>query len=577
MSINPGVVVIRSAGWLEETRFANQLLRQGVRVLRVTRAFGGDFSPGALIVPMDSGFDASLTDPVDLSWIRAQADAAGARLEAVDATAGIVATPLRSIRVGFYGGGGAPFNHAGILGEAGFPLRFLTDAQIRTGELATVDVLIMPGGGFRAMHGQLEPLGVDGARKLAQWVRAGGMYVGSCAGAYDCAITSPDFVASCPPKSELKLINASVWNEENNAGSELDGLQSPGVGVVRVRNTHPDHPVMFGLPESFEVVHYNGPVFHVLETPEVEGASLAEGLAAFEGREARFTPAEQFMGEPAPATPTLIERAATAGKFSAIAGELGVGRVVAFGSHPEFGFDLAMAEWGAPAQMLVNAALWQASSAPLRDGVAWAYAEQPGPVALPRGSAFALVQSQAAILEADVARLRAQSIDPIPSWMTSNYAMSVFGFSPAEIWTQSLDDIESFARRVSLMAAVLADSTSSFGTSAIERDVLGQVERWILDERPAAWQQDGGYQGILALLRIAHEMCTAAIEQWGVELGAPAGPYAYFHENPFHLVAGSYLAAVGCTAGALQLMRALTAEVGLVRRGVNAEYTSRVT
>jgi hypothetical protein len=44
-------------------------------------------------------------------------------------------------------------------------------------------------------------------------------------------------------------------------------------------------------------------------------------------------------------------------------------------------------------------------------------------------------------------------------------------------------------------------------------------------------------------------------------LGPPDGPYGYFDTNPYHLVAGSYLAAVGCVAGARQLLRALTAEL----------------
>ncbi|CAN5521602.1 hypothetical protein BH09CHL1_BH09CHL1_13130 [soil metagenome] len=571
---HPGAVAVRGAGWLEETRFGNLLIRQGVRVLRVLSRSSG-LAAGTLIVPIEPSFDATLEAAIDLDEIGVLAHAAGIRLAAIDPIEGIVATPIRAVRVGFYGGGGAPFNHAGILGEAGFPLRFLNDAQIRAGELATVDVLIMPGGGFRAMHGQLEPLGIDGARKLAQWVRDGGMYIGSCAGAYDCAITSPDFVASCPPKSELKLINASVWNEENNAGSELDGLQSPGVGVVRVRNTRPDHPVMLGLPDSFEVVHYNGPVFTLLETSEIDGASLAEGLAAFEGRAGRFTPAEQFMGEPAGSRPTLLDRAAASGGFSAIAGELGTGRVVAFGSHPEFGFDLAMAEWGAPAQLLVNAVLWQASQAKARDLSAWSYLDQPGPVVVPRGSVFAMVQTHAATLAQDVAFLRARSIDPIPGWLANEYAMSVFGLSPVEIWTQSLDAIEAFATRISALAVEIARATAGFGTSTVEREVLSQIDRWLIDERPSIWQQDGGYQGVLALLRIAHEMCVSAVDQWGVELGPPAGPYAYFHENPFHLVAGSYLAAVGCAGGALQLMRALKSEVTVAARRVGSPILLR--
>jgi hypothetical protein len=97
----------------------------------------------------------------------------------------------------------------------------------------------------------------------------------------------------------------------------------------------------------------------------------------------------------------------------------------------------------------------------------------------------------------------------------------------------------------------------------------------MLDERPAAWKQDGGYQGVAALLRTAHEMCSAALDRWDVELGPPAGPYDYFLENPYHLVAGSYLAAIGCVAGAVQLLRALTAEATMVSRAAPQPVLAR--
>ena len=42
---------------------------------------------------------------------------------------------------------------------------------------------------------------------------------------------------------------------------------------------------------------------------------------------------------------------------------------------------------------------------------------------------------------------------------------------------------------------------------------------------------------------------------------SPAGAYAYLHTNPYHLVAGSYLAAVGCVGGAALLLRAMSAEL----------------
>jgi hypothetical protein len=577
MERQPMAVVINGPGWLEETRFANQLLRLGIRVLWTQRALeeGSAVAPGSLIVPLEPAYDPALEGRVDVERVEAQAEGAGVTLSAVD-PAPVVAYPLRPIRVGLYGGGGAPFNHAGVFGEAGFPLRFLNDAEIRAGELATVDILVMPGGGFRAMQGQLEPLGMDGARCLTQWVRDGGMYIGSCAGAYDCAIASAAFTQSCPPKGELQLVNARVWNGGGDElGGELEGLDSPGVGVLHLRATRPDHPVMFGMPESFDVVHYNGPVFDLLEAPEVEGASLAEGLAAFDGPAERFTAAEHFMGVEEQRGATLLDRASAAGKHSIVAGELGAGRVVAFGSHPEFGFNLAMDEWGAPARMLVNAALWQAASRSGAQRRSWSYSESAGPVSAPRGASIGLVQRLAHQVAGDAAVLRRQSLDPMPRWLAADYAMSVFGMSPAGIWRQSIDDLEALAHRIDALAADLEERLAALGTSDAEREVAVQIDRWMLDERPAAWKQDGGYQGVAALLRTAHEMCSAALDRWDVELGPPAGPYDYFLENPYHLVAGSYLAAIGCVAGAVQLLRALTAEATMVSRAAPQPVLAR--
>jgi hypothetical protein len=577
MDLQPPAVVISGRGWLDETRFANQLLRQGVRVLWEQQALekGSGVVPGSLIVPLDAGYDAALAAPVDLASLEALAREAGITLSQFDPTP-VMAYPLRPIRVGLYGGGGAPFNHAGVFGEAGFPLRFLSDAEIRAGDLATVDVLVMPGGGFRAMQGQLEPLGLEGTRRLTQWVRDGGMYIGSCAGAYDCAIAPAAFTRSCPPKGELQLVNARVWNGDGGElGGELEGLDSPGVGVLRLRSTRPDHPVMSGMPESFEVVHYNGPVFDVLETLEIDGASLAEGLAAFNGPGERFTAAEHFMGATEQGETTLLDRASAAGKYSIVAGELGIGRAVAFGSHPEFGFNLAMDEWGAPARMLVNAALWQAASRPVEQRRRWSYRDTPGPAAAPRGTSLALVQRLARQVAQDATALRQRSIDPLPRWLTVEYAMSVFGMTPIEIWCQSIDDIESLANCIVEQAAELGDRLATMGASDAEREVAMQIDRWMLEVRPAAWRQDGGYQGVAALLRTAHEMCRAASDRWDIELGPPAGPYDYFLENPYHLVAGSYLAAIGCVSGAVQLLRALTAEASLVSRTAGVPTLAR--
>ena len=557
--------------WVDALRFANRLLRGGTRVLVMLQP--GDAASdsstlrrGSVVVPLSPVVDPGLVSSVDAGAIPALADDAGIRMVPLSAADAFVGAPISSLVVGLYGGGGAPFNQASILAACGFQIRFLSDSEIRAGLLDEVDVIIVPGGGFRAMLGQIEPLGEAGCRAIARFVERGGMYVGSCAGSYDCAIVPDDFVRSCPAQKHLQILNARVWND---SAIDFGGLQSPGVGVVKVKNERPDHPVMFGLPDEFEVVHYNGPIFEPLAEPRIEGASLATGLATFTGWSEPFTPSESFMGKTAPGDGTLLSRAVAARRYSAIAGYYGQGRVVAFGSHPEFGFDLPMVDWALPAQMLANAVVWQATAMTPKQRTPVSRNALTGEISVPAGSALRAIGPAAERVVEGVRRLRDQPMTSEPVWLTADYAMSFFGLAPEEIWEQSLSDIESMSRNLIEVAGQLADRATGLLETThddghdLARQTVQQVERWALDERPVEWRQDGGYQGVLALLRTAARMCDAAVENWTIELGPPAGPYAYMDANPYHLVVGSYLAAVGCVASAVHLTRAMSAEIEL--------------
>jgi hypothetical protein len=201
----------------------------------------------------------------------------------------------------------------------------------------------------------------------------------------------------------------------------------------------------------------------------------------------------------------------------------------------------------------------------------WSFAAAPGPLGIPWGASVAGVNRLAEEVVDRARSLAAHPIEPRPQWLTADYAMSVFGLPPDAVWRQSLADIEALARQVmaqaaslSEMLAGLADDPRALGAPLVEAAM--QIERWILDRRPAEWRQDGGYQGVTALLETAARMCDEALARWDTILGPPADPYAYVHTNPYHLVAGSYLAAIGCVVGAAQLMRALVAELSLARQ-----------
>src|SRR5262249_49669695 len=184
-------------------------------------------------------------------------------------------------------------------------------------------------------------------------------------GSYDAAVVPETFHQRCPEQREMQLINAEVWNSGDPAWG---GLQSPGVGVVEVEGTRPDHPILFSLPPRFRMTHYNGPIFAPV-TGRVPGASLAEGLVRFAGPTDRFTASEHFLVPSAAGAeqqPTLLERAAGQGLFSVVCGSLDAGSVVLYGSHPEFGHDLSL--FGAldgledAALMLANALFWHAGT-----------------------------------------------------------------------------------------------------------------------------------------------------------------------------------------------------------------------
>jgi len=62
-----------------------------------------------------------------------------------------------------------------------FDIGFITDADILSGALRDFDVLLIGGGDTYAMAGSM---GESGAREIEAFVRGGGQYHGSCAGAY---------------------------------------------------------------------------------------------------------------------------------------------------------------------------------------------------------------------------------------------------------------------------------------------------------------------------------------------------------------------------------------------------------
>jgi hypothetical protein len=425
--------------------------------------------------------------------------------------------PDRRARIALYGAGGSPFHHAAVFARAGHEVDFVFPADVAAGALAGFDAFVMPGGGYRAMFGQIEPLGSDGARALREYVESGGMYIGCCAGSYDAAKVAESFLALCPAQAEMCLLDAGVWNE----GGEEWGLNSPGIGVLRAENVAPEHPVMAGMPETFEIAHYNGPLF-----------LGPQPLARVAGRTDRFTAWEETLDERPPRS--LIDDAADQGIANIVAGPCGDGLVVLFGSHPEFGFGIAMEDEQLPGRMLCNAIDWQLASNPApRPAVSLVSDAEPAEA----DADPARVAELAGRLAERTAAIRARGTDV--RWLEPAFAMSFFGLEPGEIWSRSLDAID----RLAAEAAERAPGT--------EPRVLGF-------RPPAEWDLDGGYHGVVPLLEQSVEMLDVALATWdSFDPGEPTGnPYQHMVDSPYHLVAGSYLAAIGRVGAAALLCTA---------------------
>jgi hypothetical protein len=422
-------------------------------------------------------------------------------------------------RVALYGAGGSPYNHAAILAAAGHGTTFVFAQDILDGALESFDAFVMPGGGYLAMQGQLDPLGDDGCRAIRNYVERGGMYIGSCAGSYDAVTVPARFLDLCPAQAELRLLEARVWNEGD---SKFGVLQSPGIGELVSENLAPDHPVMAGMPAEFPITHYNGPLF-----------TGGQALARVKARGERFTPAEDFLG--ATGGPYLIDRAADARVANIVAGQCGSGRVVLFGSHPEFGSSLSLDDTTVTARMLANALAWQLAESGNVD-------RPHRQVVFDREIERAVVDSDRPGLDALVNKLaeRCMRLRERTSerWLDEAAAMSMFGLSAREIWTASLERIPELAAEVADNAAGLPDAIVSF-------------------RPPSAWAVDPGVHGVYPLLAEAERQLAQAETSW--RDGCPdtfEDPYDLMLESPYHLVAGSYLAAIGNVASAALLARA---------------------
>jgi hypothetical protein len=154
--------------------------------------------------------------------------------------------------IGIYAGEGASHSWTWFvtvmerLGTRGFT--FLAGNDLRQGDLSHLRAILIGGGD---VEGMARELGEEGARGLEGFVRAGGVYLGSCAGAY---LVMRD--VDLPPYTPFELIDAGMANY----------LADP--------------PTPLQLPHKYKVAYGEGFVFHPAYGPVRVGLEEGSFLGA---------------------------------------------------------------------------------------------------------------------------------------------------------------------------------------------------------------------------------------------------------------------------------------------------------
>lgn len=196
---------------------------------------------------------------------------------------------------------------------------FLDEQVIQTGRLSDIEVLVITGGDTFAVA---EALGQAGASQLSDFVKNGGIYIGSCAGAY------LPMRSSKSPLNEFNFVRAKITNLSKHLPEVLrlqhksfacygcDFIYHPVREEVELK-LEKDNLGTDGSPSRVKAPLYGGPAMIAPEEAKV--------LATYSG----FTSKTLFIVQPDLASTTVLGHAA------AIRIPFGRGVFYLFGPHFE--------------------------------------------------------------------------------------------------------------------------------------------------------------------------------------------------------------------------------------------------
>lgn len=182
----------------------------------------------------------------------------------------------------------------------------LDAADMRTNILAQFDVVVFGGGSGSK---EAATLGKAGAAAVRQFVKAGGGYIGVCAGAFLCSAHYP---------WSLDLIDTHVLTGKRPVeGMGLKSMWYRGkFSSQKMQLTAEGQRIFPGIADNVVVRYQNGPIVSPNNSPELKPYTV---LAWFRSEQVLYPPQEGTMIH----TPAIIR------------GEFGRGRVISISPHPE--------------------------------------------------------------------------------------------------------------------------------------------------------------------------------------------------------------------------------------------------
>jgi hypothetical protein len=225
--------------------------------------------------------------------------------------------------IGIYIGSGASHSwlwFVDILDRMGFyHVHFIDEKDILSNALEPLHVLLMSGGDTFAIA---EGLGAEGSSQLRNFIEEGGLYIGTCAGAYLPLRSSMDFL------NQFNFINVKISNisrrlsESEQCSFQKVACSSYGCDFVFhvVRED-----VLLELVNGYQSDGKKEMIAPLFGGPSMFPSEDIEPIAKYKG----FTQKTKFLVEEALAEKTLIGNIAIAKK------SMGKGHLYIFGPHFE--------------------------------------------------------------------------------------------------------------------------------------------------------------------------------------------------------------------------------------------------